>query len=96
MSENIKISTINIEVGKKKLELSVEEAKQLKSVLEQIFGKSTEVKIVEREIIKDTLFPRPYIWYSNGGSSTDYKGKHQSEITCDASKQLLSCRAGIE
>ena len=39
MEKEIKIESLKINIGKKEIELSVEEAKKLKKALEDIFGK---------------------------------------------------------
>lgn len=50
----VKISKIEIEMGDTVVSLTIEEAKNLKSALEELFGK--EVKVIEKE----RLVPRPF------------------------------------
>lgn len=95
MSKDVKVTSINVQIGQRKIELTVEEAKKLKGILEDIFGKATEVKLIEREIIKDRTWPYPYIhWTSQPLYDTGKAPKYRPyEITCDSSKNLLQCRA---
>ena len=57
MSEDVKVTKISVQIGSKKIDLSVEDAKKLKDVLEDIFGKNTDVTIIEKEVYRDWQLP---------------------------------------
>ena len=57
--DKVEIKTVNIQVGKKQLSLTVEEAKKLKEVLGELFGKEI-VKEVNEIHHYDHY---PYRWY---------------------------------
>lgn len=54
MEKEIKLDTVNLIVGNKTIELTIEEAKKLKKVLEELFGK---------EIIKEVIHEHHYDWW---------------------------------
>lgn len=88
MTNEVKISKISIEIGKKTIELSIEEAKELKSALDGIFEKAIEVKVVE----KIETIPYPYPVYPHYITWCDTPVRYgKTEITCDVSKQTLTC-----
>ena len=53
-SEEVKINNIVLNVGKKEIVLSVDQAKKLKGLLEDLFGK---------EVIKEVKHEHHYDWY---------------------------------
>lgn len=60
-----KIEKITLNIGRKTVELSVEEAKELKAVLSTLFG-ADKVKYVTKEVHHDHYPYRPYYpyyWY---------------------------------
>lgn len=80
MEKEIKIDSLKISIGKKEVELSVEEAKKLKKALEDIFGKE-----VVHEHHHDWWYrpyistvPYPYSW------GTVYCGTTIDQINCTA------------
>jgi hypothetical protein len=62
MSKEVRITTVSLEIGKKKIDLTVEEAKQLLDILSETFGAKPNTIIKEVEIYRDWY--RPYIIYS--------------------------------
>jgi hypothetical protein len=55
MENKVEIKTVNIQVGKKELALTVEECKKLKGLLDELFGK---------EVVKEVIHHNyPYRWY---------------------------------
>ena len=59
MEKGVSIQSIKILMGKKEVELSIEEAKKLKSALEEIFGKTV---IEKTETIHHHDYYRYYDW----------------------------------
>lgn len=86
MSE-VKISTITLQIGEKSITLSIEDAKKCRDALNDIFGKpEMQIKVIEREIIRDNLF-RPYITWED----TSDKFRSPDIIYC-ASDNALQCK----
>ena len=64
-SQKTEIKKIVLEVEGEEIVLTVEGAKKLKALLNEIFGKDIikEIKIVERDVyIPDPYLPKPYPW----------------------------------
>lgn len=57
--DKVEIKTVNIQIGKKQLTLTVEEAKKLKEVLVELFGKEVIKEV--KEIHHHDYYP--YRWY---------------------------------
>lgn len=55
-NESVKLASITIELGTKKLELTVDECKKLKEVLGELFGK---------EVIRETIINNRPNWWIN-------------------------------
>jgi hypothetical protein len=60
--DKVEIKTVNIQVGKKQLNLTVEEAKKLKGVLEELFGKEVVKEV--KEIHHHDYYPYRWWWYT--------------------------------
>ena len=71
MSKEVRITTVSLEIGKKKIDLTVEEAKQLLDILSETFGAKPNTIIKEIEIHRD--WDRPYIIYSQPYMRNDYR-----------------------
>ena len=86
MSKEVKISSINVEIGEQNIKLTIEDAKKLKEVLDDIFGKTTEIKFIETEkIVEKYPYYQPYItWSSDRIGKYDYEtfGDNTGELTC--------------
>lgn len=54
----IKIDTINLTMGKKEISLSVEDAKKLSAVLNELFKTKTETNTIY--VDRWNYYPRPY------------------------------------
>ena len=71
----VKVSKIKIEIGKKSIELSLEEAHELQEILNSTFGKR-EVKFIPSYapiIIERPVYPRPWrCWDVTWKSNTMY------------------------
>jgi hypothetical protein len=57
MSEEVKVTKITMEVGGKTITLSVDDAKKVRDALNEIFGTPTDIKVLEKEIIRDHYPP---------------------------------------
>ncbi len=57
----VKIKSVEIEVGEKKFNLTVEEAKKLKNVLDELFGKEIIKEV--KEIHHHDGHSHPWYWY---------------------------------
>jgi hypothetical protein len=55
MEKDVKLDSINLKIGSKTIELTLEEAKKLKGILEDLFGKE-----VIKEIFPNIWYYRPY------------------------------------
>ena len=68
---NVAISKIEVTINKKTLELTLEEAKELKEILNEVFEKAMPVVPVVEPVPQPIYIPnpQPYRWY-------------QWEITC--------------
>jgi len=64
----VQIKSVEIEVGKKKFHLTVEEAKKLKSVLDELFGK--EIIREVKEIHHHDGHSHPWYWYPPCSTTT--------------------------
>jgi hypothetical protein len=56
--KTVEISKVNIKIGKKEIELSVEEAKELKEILNETFGEKGVVYIPQPY----PVYERPWRW----------------------------------
>jgi hypothetical protein len=82
MSE-VKVTNISLTIGKKELNLSIEDARKLQEALNQIFGNPTTT------IYKDWV-----IWDDKQYDSTKFQPLQTYPIiTCDASSNLLSYKS---
>ena len=73
--ETVKIETISLQVGRKKVDLNLAEARELHKILADLFGKEDTTKVVFDPY---PIYVRPYTypWWSYGSYSTggDTKG----------------------
>lgn len=67
----VEVKKVSIKIGKKEIELSLEEAKELKQVLNDTFGKERVVTVPSSPIIIERpvrrpwpYYPQPYIYWS--------------------------------
>jgi len=59
--KDVKVSKIEIEIGDKKIPLSLEEAKELSQILTELFGKSiTPIPYPQIVYIRERLYPWTY------------------------------------
>lgn len=79
MPPEIRIANIEVEIGKKKLSLTVEEAKQLKGLLNNLFG---------TEIHNHYQYNPHLVW----GSYTPTFVR-DFEVTCQSSGNMLMCKS---
>ena len=60
MNKEVSIKKVVLSIGKKEIELTVEEARQLKDSLDQVFGKEVvRETIIERRIDWQWIWPQP-------------------------------------
>jgi len=59
----IEIQKIVIQIGKKEVSLTIEEAKELQNILDQTFGKKETVYIPSYPIIIEKPIYPPYRWW---------------------------------
>ena len=78
--EKVEIKNIEFKVGKKQLNLTVEEAKKLKAILDELFGKE-KIKEVKEIHYHDTPY-YPYRWWWEIGrpSGPQYQPPDQPPI----------------
>ena len=69
MSKQVKISKLCLEIGGKKIELTMKQAKELKDVLNDTFGES-EVIFRDRWHYPHTYPSNPNYWYTTCSSGT--------------------------
>jgi hypothetical protein len=87
MSQKAEIKKIVLELGDQEIELSLEQANKLHSLLEELFGKKTEYVITSPIIIDHQ---RPYwdyhqpVWTSQSPAATPY------DITYSADNLAIS------
>lgn len=86
MSDKVEIKKITLKLGKREVTLSIEEAKNLKEALEELFGKSI-VSEEHHHHHHDHSYPYyPYRWWWCQGTNLD---NHQvycidnNTLTCD-------------
>lgn len=60
MEQKTEIKKIVLQLGKKDIELTVEECKKLKDLLSELFGRD-----VVKEVVKEIHHGYPYRWYWN-------------------------------
>jgi len=90
----VKIKSVKIEVGKNKFNLTVEEAKELKNVLEELFGKEIIKEIKDEHHhyhgypyyyfyppISEPQTPISPVFYCSN-SAVEYTGNETLKITC--------------
>lgn len=58
-NEDVKIEKVVLNVGGGKINLSVEQAKKLKGILDELFGKGIITEVVENHYYRDWYY-RPY------------------------------------
>ena len=89
MSEKVSVSKIVVKMGKKEVELTLEEAKELQELLNDTFGKKETVYIPGSPI----YIERPYHWtYPRWEVTYGNTSKFQSDGTLTYS--LSSSKAG--
>ena len=69
MSKQVKISKLCLEIGGKKIELTMKQAKELKDVLNDAFGES-EVIFRDRWHYPHTYPSYPNTWYATSATGT--------------------------
>jgi hypothetical protein len=86
--EKVEIDRIVIKVGKRELTFSVEEAKNLKELLNDLFGET--IKYIEGPVKTVPIWiERPYYWdhrpwvVGAGTGTGDYIGDPPYTITCE-------------
>jgi len=62
MTKNVKVSNINIKIGKKEVTLTLEEAKELRELLNETFG-DKETMYVPNPYPVYPIWERPCRWY---------------------------------
>ena len=67
---SVQIEKIRIKIGEKELDLSIEEAKELQSVLNDLFQKKEEIMLVEKEVYHHYVYP---IWVTHTWPEYPYK-----------------------
>jgi hypothetical protein len=75
MDEKVEIKKVVLKIGKKEIELSLSEAKELQELLNETFGKATVISspiIIER----DRYHPYPYWHGTYWSTSCDSSGKY--------------------
>ena len=88
MSKKTKISKIVLEVGGKKIEMSLSEARELKQILNDTFPDKETVFIPSTPVIIKRQWPywRPYeTWCGNTSGDSYYLSSDQSQITSGSS-----------
>ena len=83
----VKIEKMTLNIDGEKISLTIEQAKKLKKVLEELFGKEI-IKEVTREVdhhhYHDYYWNKPYVtWNDNSGKFTD-----PNIVYCSLSKSL--------
>ena len=80
MSE-VSISKINIKIGKKEVELTPDEAKELQEILNETFGKKERVYIPSPYPVVQPVY-RPYryweVTYGNGTGTVTYSATNHA------------------
>lgn len=56
---SVKISKLNVEIGKKEISLTLEEAKELQRILNDTFGEQKTVVIPSSPVIIERIIKRP-------------------------------------
>ena len=60
MNKEVSIKKVVLSIGKKEIELTVEEARQLKDSLDQVFGeKVIKETVIERRVDWQWIWPQP-------------------------------------
>jgi len=63
MSDKAEIKKVVLQLDDKEIELSVEQAKKLKSLLNELFGKEKETIFIDRYVPNPyPVYPQPYYW----------------------------------
>ena len=75
--EKVEIKNIEFKIGKKQLNLTVEEAKKLKAILDELFGKEIIKEIRE---IHHYDYPYRWWWQLGGPSTPPYQPPDQPPI----------------
>lgn len=72
MKNKVEISKINIQIGKKEIELSLEEAHELQQILNETFGKEKTVFYPSYPVIVERpVYPRWNYWTVTCGDSAN-------------------------
>uniref|UniRef100_A0A6M3KC03 Uncharacterized protein n=1 Tax=viral metagenome TaxID=1070528 RepID=A0A6M3KC03_9ZZZZ len=84
---SVKIKSINIEVGTKKFNITVDEALKLQSILNELFGKDIIKKetVIHHNHLNPWYFDPPYsepLLFSCSNSAVGYTGNETLKITC--------------
>lgn len=90
--DEIRIDTINITLGKKEINLTLEQAKKLKSLLEDLFGKEV-IKEIRHDWYWSPKRYEPVIWGNNVCTSDSAKitpDWRRGEIMCSAKDNSLN------
>ena len=78
--KEVKIETIKIKIGKREVELTIEEAKKMKELLNDLFGKEIVKEITKEEHHYHDYYSRPYYW-----TNTVRPSYPNWEVLCDSS-----------
>jgi hypothetical protein len=77
MNKKVEVSKINIKIGKKEIPLSLNEAKELRDILNDTFGKQETVYLSGTPY---PVYPRPYrYWYPTYAPYVTYSGSNVSD-----------------
>ena len=87
-----KVTGINIEIGKKKIELSMEDARKLYEVFKEMFDKQI---IIEKTEHHHHGYPYPYRWNwiyptTQWDNITVY-GTNKPQLTYDCKNEIINC-----
>lgn len=81
MSNEVKISSIVLQFGDREITIPIDQAKKIRDALNEIFGApETSIKIVEREVIRDRSWDKPYITWEDKPNFPDLN--HPNIIYC--------------
>jgi len=89
MKSKVEISKIVVEVGGKKIELSVDDAKKLKDLLNDIFGQPIQPINLGTETIKEIHHYDYPIYIDRTPYNPPMWGN--PEITCVSNQNILNC-----
>ena len=69
--KEIKIEKMVLNIDGEKVNLSMEQAKKLKKILDELFGK--EVEVVKEHHYHDNWYTKPYYWKNTWDTGIDKK-----------------------